>query len=153
MNQEEKKPKCNGNCGMNYCDEYGCIENKPDGDVSHLLNKPQEQKPSMTEEIKTVITLREVDYNLERMIFPLFCIPTWDVRNKEEFRWGHAGMVNSVIRGQGKYFEIVKSEPDKQDGKPERMFAAVSPNGMSLAEGWYKDANGNDFQLIKIIQP
>jgi hypothetical protein len=35
-----KKPKCDGNCGSNYCDEYGCIENKPDGDVSHLLTKP-----------------------------------------------------------------------------------------------------------------
>jgi hypothetical protein len=36
----ESQTPCNGRCGMNYCDEYGCIENKPEGDVSHLLVKP-----------------------------------------------------------------------------------------------------------------
>jgi hypothetical protein len=36
----ESQTPCNGKCGMNYCDEYGCIENKPEGDVSHLLVKP-----------------------------------------------------------------------------------------------------------------
>jgi hypothetical protein len=38
--QADETKKCNGRCGMNYCDEYGCIENKPEGDVSHLLVKP-----------------------------------------------------------------------------------------------------------------
>lgn len=38
--QTQEPVKCNGNCGMNYCDEYGCIENKPEGDVSHLLTPP-----------------------------------------------------------------------------------------------------------------
>lgn len=26
-----KPPTCGGNCGINYCDEYGCIEAKPQG--------------------------------------------------------------------------------------------------------------------------
>lgn len=42
--EPKKQEKCNGNCGMSYCDEYGCIDNKPEGDYSHLLTKPNQEE-------------------------------------------------------------------------------------------------------------
>lgn len=33
---------CNGNCGLNYCDEYGCVENKPEGAVPKPMDEKQE---------------------------------------------------------------------------------------------------------------
>ena len=35
---------CNGNCGMNYCDENGCLENKPksDGGIDVAVNLQSE---------------------------------------------------------------------------------------------------------------
>jgi len=74
-----KEPeKCNGNCGMNYCDEYGCIENKPDGDVSHLLTpKPEQQdipmekkKNNWPDEIRLeMIELSEMYQGEEKRIY------------------------------------------------------------------------------------
>ena len=53
------------------------------------------------------ITLRRLNYH--KMIFPVFCVPTWD-HPTQPYRWDHADMVDSVIRGQADYFEIVNTE-------------------------------------------
>ncbi len=37
--QKEEESKCNGNCGMNYCDENGCVERK------RVLTNPIEITP------------------------------------------------------------------------------------------------------------
>lgn len=34
---ENEVQECNGNCGMNYCDENGCIDRKPNFVQSDLL--------------------------------------------------------------------------------------------------------------------
>lgn len=61
----------------------------------------------------------------------------WVKNNEDEF-----------IRAQfGSHYRAFKSGyKAKADRAVE--FAAVSPHGKKLVEGWYKDADGNDFQII-----
>lgn len=59
-NNSPELKKCNGNCGMNYCDEYGCIENKPDGDVSHLLEKALSTPPPQAKPVEDWDELRKL---------------------------------------------------------------------------------------------
>lgn len=55
-----------------------------------------------------------------------------------------------------KLLEIQQPVPiAKEEGtKPtDERYLAVSPNGTKLIEGWYKDADGNNFQLTKAATP
>lgn len=63
--QTQEPVKCNGNCGMNYCDEYGCIENKPEGDVSHLLTPPQEPVGGMKWEDVQILAKKHAEHIIE----------------------------------------------------------------------------------------
>lgn len=63
----------------------------------------------MSEEtIKVVVTLKKLDEYPPK--FPCFCVPFWDGHHFE-YRWEHAGVVDSLIRGAAHYFEIIKTEP------------------------------------------
>jgi hypothetical protein len=64
----------------------------------------------MSTEIKTTVMLRRIDKYPPR--FPCLCVPYWDGRNGEKvYRWEHADVVDSVIRGAGDYFEIIDIKP------------------------------------------
>lgn len=38
--EPKAEPSCGGDCGMNYCDEYGCIDAKQS--VAELREPPQD---------------------------------------------------------------------------------------------------------------
>lgn len=60
----------------------------------------------MNDEIKITATLKQVEYS--KLKFPCFCVPTWEQPGRpKKYRWEHAGMVDSVIRGAADYFEII----------------------------------------------
>lgn len=47
--QDSHQPKCNGNCGMNYCDENGCVERK------RILSEPIEKSSALKVEQSDII--------------------------------------------------------------------------------------------------
>lgn len=58
------------------------------------------------ETIEIIATLMPLEYKNIR--FPCLCVPYFDGRNNEKkYRWEHAGVVDSVVRGAADYFDLV----------------------------------------------